>query len=58
LPILTADKNENYTNINYFRSPDEPYLTWEYKFDNLTKRKDSRIRRSPLSQDMGVADKK
>jgi hypothetical protein len=58
MPILTADKNPNYTNIDYFRSPNEPYLTWEYKFDNMTKTKDSRIRRSPLSQDKGIADRK
>jgi len=57
MPILTADKNPNYTKVDYFRSPNEPYLTWEYKFDNMTKTKDARIRRSPLSQDKGVADK-
>ena len=33
-------------------------MTEEIRYDNMTKRKDSRLRRSPLSQDMGNADKK
>ena len=57
-PILTKDKDPRYLSVDYFRSPDEPYLTWEYRFDNMTKTKDARIRRSPLSQDKGIADKK
>jgi len=57
-PILTKDKNPKYLSVDYFRSPDEPYLTWEYKFDNMTKTKDARIRRSPLSQDKGIHDRK
>jgi hypothetical protein len=58
MPILTAEKNSNYTIVDYFRSPGDNYLTEEIRFDNMTKRKDARLRRSPLSQDMGNADKK
>ena len=58
LPILSSDKNINYTKVDYFRSPGPDYLTEEIRYDNMTKRKDSRLRRSPLSQDMGNADKK
>jgi hypothetical protein len=58
LPILSPEKNINYTKLDYFRSPGEVYLTEEIHFDNMTKRKDSRLRRSPLSQDMGNRDTK
>jgi hypothetical protein len=47
-PILTKEKSTNYTKVDYFRSPDEPYLIFEYKFDNMTKVKDSVLARSPL----------
>ena len=30
-PILTKEKSTNYTKVDYFRSPDEPYLIFEYK---------------------------
>ena len=49
IPILSAEKNANYTIVDYFRSPGDDYLTEEIRFDNMTKRKDSRLRRSPLS---------
>ena len=49
LPILSESKNSNYTKVDYFRSPGPDYLTEEIRYDNMTKRKDSRLRRSPLS---------
>ena len=47
LPIMNHTKH-NHT-IESFRSPEEPYLIYEEKFDNLSHRMDRRIRRSPLS---------
>ena len=46
----------NYT-LEYFRSPNEPYLKWEQDFDLMDVRLNRLARRSPLSQDDGVADK-
>jgi hypothetical protein len=53
-----------------YRSPNDPYLTFESEFDyldsdkqgrlitNTSKRLDRRVRRSPLAQDRGVGDTK
>ena len=44
-PILN---HSNYT-LDWFRSPEDPYLIWEETFDNMTSRLDRLIRRSYLS---------
>ena len=57
MPIL--DPREKKITIDNFRTPqNEPHLIFEDKFDNLTHPLDRRVRRSPLSQDMGIADQK
>lgn len=52
MPILDPKKYP----VEYFRSPEEPYLIWEEDFDKMDKRIDRRVRRSYLSQDLGRAD--
>lgn len=54
MPILDPTKFNN--TIDSFRARTEPYLIYEEKFDNMTNKIDRRIRRSPLSQDMGIWD--
>lgn len=54
MPILDPAKFNN--TIDSFRARTEPYLIFEEKFDNMTNKIDRRIRRSPLSQDMGIWD--
>ena len=44
-PILN---HSNYT-MDWFRSPEDPYLIWEETFDNMTSRLDRLIRRNYLS---------
>lgn len=54
MPVLSPAKYNN--TVDSFRAPQEPYLIFEEKFDNMTNKIDRRIRRSPLSQDMGIWD--
>lgn len=57
VPIL--DHRTNNFTVDYFRTnPEEPFIIFEEKFDNTTERLDRRVRRSPLSQDMGIHDVK
>jgi len=44
--------------VDSFRSPEDPYLIWEYDFDKLDRSTDRRVRRSYLTQDLGKADQK
>lgn len=54
MPILDPEELP----VDYFRSPNDPYLIWEQDFDRMDKRIDRRVRRSYLSQDLGKADQK
>ena len=44
--------------LEYYKSPGEPYLKYEMKHDNMTARISRDMRRSPLAQDRGNADKR
>lgn len=51
-PVFTS----NYT-LEYFRSPEEPYLIWQEQFDLQRRRMNRLVRRSPLTRDNGMGDK-
>lgn len=53
-PILDP---KNFT-VDYYRSPQEPYLEWEAAYDNKTIEKDRLVRRSYLTRDGGTGDQK
>lgn len=44
--------------LDYFRSPEEPYLEWEEAYDNKTIEKDRVVRRSYLTRDSGTGDQR
>mmetsp|Transcript_3204 Transcript_3204/g.5347 ORF Transcript_3204/g.5347 Transcript_3204/m.5347 type:complete len:149 (-) Transcript_3204:478-924(-) len=42
MPILDPRNNSNYSSVDYFRSPNDPYLVFEQIFDHITQTKDAK----------------